>query len=319
MMRALHPIAAANNGAERSAFAHALLEGLRQTPKQIPCKYFYDARGSALFERICELPEYYQTRCEIAILHARAGEIAELIGTEVDLIEYGAGALVKARILLDAMDKPLAYTPIDISGDYLQGLADTLGADYPHLVLNPLAGDFTKPLTLPHSAGRRIGFFPGSTIGNFKPADAVLLLRRMAAQLRGGGLLIGVDLVKDPAILHAAYNDAAHITACFNKNLLARANRELGADFVLENFAHHACYNPPAQRMEMYLISRKRQAARIAGEILSFAEGEAIHTEDSQKYTVEDFRTLAAQAGFVPRAAWCDPEKRFCVHWLESP
>jgi dimethylhistidine N-methyltransferase len=299
------------------AFASALLEGLRQMPKQIPCKYFYDSEGSLLFERICDLPEYYQTRSEIEILRSNSAQIATLIGTDADLVEYGAGSLQKVRILLDAMENPRAYTPIDISGDYLQGVVESLAADYPGLDLKPLVGDFTRPLTLPRGAGRRIGFFPGSTIGNFKPRDAVLLLRRMAGQLQGGGLLIGVDLVKDPAILHAAYNDSAGVTAAFNKNLLTRANRELDAGFAPDGFDHHACYNPLDQRVEMYLVSRARQSVRIAGETVHFAEGEAIHTEDSHKYTVAGFRALAAEAGFLPRAVWRDPQGLFSVHWLD--
>lgn len=300
-----------------SAFADDLLDGLRQTPKQIPCKYFYDSEGSLLFERICELPEYYQTRTEVEILRAHSAQIAALIGADADLVEYGAGSLLKVRILLDAMDSPRAYTPIDISGDYLRSVVENLAADYPGIDLSPLAGDFTQSLTLPSGASRRIGFFPGSTIGNFKPQDAVLLLRRMAGQLQRGGLLIGVDLVKDPAILHAAYNDAAGVTAAFNKNLLTRANRELDAGFVPDGFVHHACYNPLEQRVEMYLISRARQSVRIAGETVHFCEGEAVHTEDSHKYTIAGFRALAVKAGFLPRAVWCDPQGLFSVHWLD--
>jgi dimethylhistidine N-methyltransferase len=315
--RIARAIAPEKSVAARSAFATALLEGLRQTPKQIPCKYFYDSEGSLLFERICELPEYYQTRTEIEILRAHSAEIAELIGADADLVEYGAGSLLKVRILLDAMENPRAYTPIDISGDYLQTVVESLAADYPGLDLNPLVGDFTQPLILPRGAGRGIGFFPGSTIGNFKPREAVLLLRRMAGQLQGGGLLIGVDLVKDPAILHAAYNDAAGVTAAFNKNLLIRANRELDAGFDPDGFVHHACYNPLDRRVEMYLVSRARQSVRIGGETVHFSEGEAVHTEDSHKYTIAGFRALAAEAGFLPRAVWCDPQGLFSVHWLD--
>jgi dimethylhistidine N-methyltransferase len=195
-----------------------------------------------------------------------------------------------------------------------------MAADYPALTLRPLVGDFTQALDIPALPGafRRVGFFPGSTIGNFRPDAAMALLRRMRGALAGGGLLIGVDLVKDPARLHAAYNDAAGVTALFNKNLLARANRELEAGFDLEGFAHYAPYNPAAHRIEMYLVSLKRQSATIAGRRFDFAAGEAVHTEDSHKYTIESFREMAARAGFRPRAVWTDPERLFALHWLES-
>ena len=195
-----------------------------------------------------------------------------------------------------------------------------LAADYPALTLRPLVGDFTLPLSIPALPGnpRRAGFFPGSTIGNFKPDAAMAMLRRMRATLNGGGLLVGVDLVKDPARLHAAYNDEAGVTALFNKNLLARANRELGADFDMDGFAHYAPYNPNAHRIEMYLLSLKRQRVTIAGEAFDFALGEAVHTEDSHKYTIESFREMAARAGFSPRAVWTDADRLFSLHWLES-
>lgn len=300
-------------------FAQSLLDGLRRTPKEMACKYFYDDAGSRLFDRICELPEYYQTRTETALLARHAEEIAALMGDGAEIVEFGAGSLRKVRILLEAA-RPSAYTPLDISGDYLKGVVQDLSADYPRLTLRPVAGDFTLPITLPALCGnpRRAGFFPGSTIGNFKPEAAMALLRRMRASLNGGGLLIGVDLVKDPARLHAAYNDAAGVTALFNKNLLARANRELEADFDMDGFAHYAPYNPLAHRIEMYLVSTRRQRVTIAGETFDFAPGEAVHTEDSHKYTIESFREMAARAGFRPRAVWTDPERLFAIHWLES-
>lgn len=300
-------------------FAQSLLDGLRRTPKEMACKYFYDDAGSRLFDRICELPEYYQTRTETALLLRHAEEIAALIGDGAEIVEFGAGSLRKVRILLEAA-RPSAYTPLDISGDYLKGVVQDLSADYPRLTLRPVVGDFTLPITLPALCGnpRRAGFFPGSTIGNFKPEAAMALLRRMRASLNGGGLLIGVDLVKDPARLHAAYNDAAGVTALFNKNLLARANRELEADFDMDGFAHYAPYNPLAHRIEMYLVSTRRQRVTIAGETFDFAPGEAVHTEDSHKYTIESFREMAARAGFRPRAVWTDPERLFAIHWLES-
>ena len=301
------------------SFAGALREGLSQSPKQIPCKYFYDSEGSALFEAICALPEYYQTRTEVALLRRHAGEIAGLIGDSAEIVEFGAGALRKIRILLDALPSAKAYLPIDISGQYLRDVVRLLAGDYPALTLNPVIADFTLPLQLPASLGaRRAGFFPGGTIGNFRPAAALALLRRMREQLNGGGLLIGVDLVKDPAILHAAYNDAAGVTGAFNKNLLARANRELGAGFDLDGFAHYAPYNPHDQRIEMYLVSLKRQSVMVDGEAIEFSAGEAVHTEDSHKYTIDGFREMAARAGFRPRAVWTDDQRVFSIHWLES-
>jgi len=305
-------------GEPQSPFARDLLSGLRESPKRAPCKYFYDNEGSRLFEEICRLPEYYQTRTELALLEKHAGEIASLMGRRVELIEFGAGALRKVRILLDALDAPYAYTPIDISGDYLEGVGRDLAAHYPDLTLRPIVADFTEVFAIPrHEFGaHRAGFFPGSTIGNFEPAEAMRLMRAMAAPLHGGGLLIGVDLVKDPAVLHAAYNDGAGVTAAFNKNILARANRELGADFDIDAFDHYACYNPKPARIEMYLVSRKAQAARVAGETFSFAQGEAIHTENSHKYTLESFAALAHCAGLAAKKVWYDPQNRFALFWL---
>lgn len=301
-------------------FARDLTAGLRQKPKRIACKYFYDARGSQLFDRICRLPEYYQTRTEMALLREHADEIAGLMGSHVELVEFGAGSLAKVRILLDALDSPKSYVPIDISGDYLLEVAVGLEEDYPDMALRPVIADFTRAIALPqpNGAARRVGFFPGSTIGNFTREAAVTFLRNAAGALKGGGLLIGTDLVKDPAILHAAYNDSAGVTAAFNKNLLLRANRELGANFALNHFAHYACYNPAQMKIEMYLISLTRQIVRIAGETFRFAEGEAVHTEDSHKYTVESFTGLAAEAGFTLLKSWTDPGRLFAIHWLET-
>ena len=307
------------NGFDGS-FARTLSEGLRRSPKEIACKYFYDAEGSALFDAICALPEYYQTRTEVALLRRHAAEIAALIGPEAEIVEFGAGSLRKVRILLEALKAPAAYTPVDISGAYLRIVAQRLAADYPRLRLRPLVGDFTLPLHVPQlpDAPRRAGFFPGGTIGNFRPDAAMALLRRMREMLDGGGLLVGVDLIKDPALLHAAYNDAAGVTAAFNKNLLARANRELDTEFDLDAFAHYAPYNPAAQRIEMYLVSLKRQTARLPDGVVEFSAGEAIHTEDSHKYSIESFREIAVRSGFAPRAVWTDENRLFAIHWLES-
>lgn len=305
---------------EDDGFAQCLLDGLARTPKDIPCKYFYDAEGSRLFEAICDLPEYYQTRTETALLAAHGEEIAARIGPGAEIVEFGAGALKKVRLLLDVLDSPCGYTPVDISGDYLMEVVHALAADYPNLTLRPLVGDFTAALAIPPLPDVRLraGFFPGSTIGNFTPSAALGLLTRMRLALRGGGLLIGVDLVKDPARLHAAYNDSAGITAAFNKNLLVRANREVGADFDLAAFAHYAPYNPVAQRIEMYLVSLQRQRVHLQGQVFDFAAGEAVHTEDSHKYTVQAFQALAVRAGFSPRAVWCDDEGLFSLHWLDG-
>ena len=316
--RTAQDILATESGA--GEFGRALLAGLKRQPKSLPCKFFYDEAGSILFDRICELPEYYPTRTELGLLERHAADFADLIGPDAELVEFGAGAGRKVRLLLDALERPRGYMPIDISGDYLQGVAAKLAEDYPNLRVRPVVADYTKPFALPAKAegARRVGFFPGSTIGNFPRADAVAFLRMAAEKLAGGGLLIGVDLVKDPARLHAAYNDSAGVTAAFNKNVLARANAELGADFDLDAFAHHAFYDPRAQRIEMHLVSLTRQRVHLLGQTVAFAEGETTHTEDSHKYTLDGFRALASEAGFAPRAAWTDAERLFSLHWLES-
>jgi dimethylhistidine N-methyltransferase len=297
-------------------FARDLLAGLRARPRAVSPKYFYDAEGSRLFDAICELPEYYPTRTELALLAQHAGEMAALIGPGAEIVEFGAGASRKVRLLLDALAAPRRYVPVDISGEHLEEAAQALRADHPALDVRPLVADFTQGLDLPPAAGRRVGFFPGSSIGNFDPAEAERLLRQMAGWLEGGGLLIGVDLVKDPARLHAAYNDAQGVTAAFNLNLLARANRDLGADFDLAGFAHYAHYNPDAQRIEMHLLSRRAQQVMLCGETFEFAEGEALHTENSYKHTVPGFHALAGRAGFQPGAVWVDAGRDFSLHWL---
>jgi len=223
--------------------------------------------------------------------------------------------------LLDALKSPGRYLPIDISGEHLAGATARLAADWPGLSVQPIVADYTRPFGLPpkaEGAGMRVGFFPGSTLGNFDPDEALSFLRMAARLLRGGGLLLGVDLVKSPALLHAAYNDAQGVTAAFNLNLLARANRELGAGFELDAWAHAAFYNPPERRIEMHLVSRRAQAVTLDGQRFDFEEGQTIHTENSHKFTVEGLRALAAQAGFRPAAVWTDPERLFSVHWLQA-
>lgn len=302
-------------------FGSALAAGLGARPKSLPSKFFYDFAGARLFEDICELPEYYPTRTETALLAARASDIAAALGPNVALIEFGAGASRKVRLLLDALDRPAAFVPIDISGEHLKEAAAVLAADYPALAVLPLAADYTQPFFLPPlpAGARRVGFFPGSTIGNFTTGEAQQFLRSTARLLKGGGLLVGVDLVKDPAVLHAAYNDAAGVTAAFNLNLLARANRELGTDFDLEGFRHYAFYNPLASRIEMHLVSATAQQVHYGVQRFDFAEGESIHTENSCKYTVAGFQALATSAGFRPAGVWCDPDSLFSLHWLEAP
>jgi dimethylhistidine N-methyltransferase len=302
--------------AAHAAFAADLHAALGQRPHRISPKWFYDAAGSALFERICELPEYYPTRTELGLLARHAGEMAECIGPDADLVEYGAGATRKVRLLLDALTRPARYLPIDISAEHLAQSAARLHADHPQLAVQAIGADFTQPFTLPAPVGRRVGFYPGGSIGNFAPEAALALLQGWARALAGGGLLIGVDLVKDPAELHAAYNDAQGVTAAFNRNLLVRARRELGADIDPEAFAHSAFYNPPQQRIEMHLVSRRAQRLWLDDVAYAFDEGESLHTEDSYKHTVEGFRRLARAAGFEPGAVWVDERRAFSVHWL---
>lgn len=301
-------------------FPDTLLEGLSSEPKRIACKYFYDDAGANLFQQICALPEYYLTRTELSLLRRHAPEFARLIGPDVEIVEFGAGSAEKIGILLGALDRPRAYVPVEISSESLTGLVARVRTDHPDIDVRPLLADFTAPLpsTLFSPCARRIGFFPGSTIGNFTRTEAREFLAGAARLLKGGGLLIGVDLVKDPAILHAAYNDAAGVTATFNRNLLVRANREAAANFDLARFAHYAPYNVEKRRIEMYLVSTTAQLVRVCGRPIAFAEGEAIHTESSHKYTIEDFRSLAVQAGFAPRAVWCDEDRLFSIHWLEA-
>ena len=309
-------------GEAAEAFARDLLAGLSSTPRSVSPKYFYDAPGSLLFDRICELPEYYPTRIELGLLSGHAREIAWQVGPRAEIVEFGAGSLRKVRLLLDAMDRPVRYLPIDISGEHLGAAAQVLRRDYPGLHVQPLVADYTRHMLLPapgEDAGQRVGFFPGSTIGNFTPAEALHFLQMAAQVLRGGALLLGADLVKDPAVLHAAYNDTQGVTAAFNLNLLVRANRELGCNFDLAQFAHSAFYNAPLQRIEMHLVSRRRQQVRVCGRCFEFAEGETLHTENSYKFTLDGLQALARQAGFIPGPVWTDPQKLFSLHWLNAP
>ena len=319
---ALAPAEAADaaDASATSEFGRDLLACLAERPHAIAPKYFYDVAGSRLFDRICDLPEYYLTRTEFAILRRDVGAMAALIGPGAEIIEFGAGSLLKARLLLDALASPRRFIAVDISGEHLVASMAALHPSYPSLDLVPLVADFTHPETLPlgPGGGRRVGFFPGSTIGNFTPAEACRFLGAASRLLQGGGLLIGVDLIKDPERLHAAYNDRAGVTAAFNRNLLLRANRELGCNFRVEAFQHYAFYQPERQRMEMHLINTRAQQIVLGGRSFYLAPGESIHTENSQKYTVEGFQDLATACGFRPRAVWCDGEGLFSIHWLEA-
>jgi L-histidine Nalpha-methyltransferase len=303
------------------SFRDAVLNGLGRTPKSIPCKFFYDERGSALFEAICRLPEYYPTRTEIAILEQNAVAIAAQIGPHTHLIEFGSGASTKARILLRALERPAAYVPVDISREHLRDAAVSLAEDFPSLSVVAVCADYTRPFALPPlpgPTGKRVGFFPGSTIGNFEPAAAVDFLANYAGILGPGGeMLIGVDLKKEPAILDAAYNDRAGVTAKFNLNLLERINRELDGDLDIDRFEHVAFYNETGGRIEIYIRSLANQEAWIAGKPILFAKGELIHTEYSYKYSVPEFHALAGRAGFRPVDTWTDPAALFSVYYFQ--
>jgi dimethylhistidine N-methyltransferase len=304
-------------------FRDSVLDGLAGTPKTLPCKFFYDEEGSRLFDRICELPEYYPTRTECALLATRAEEIAALAGPGVELVEFGSGAGLKVRLLLDALRDPAVYVPVDIARDHLMAAAGSLAHDFPGLRVAPICADYTNAFALPALPGirpeRTLGFFPGSTIGNFTPAEATDFLRR-AARLLGHGsmMIVGVDLPKDPAILHAAYDDKAGVTAAFNRNLLHRINRELGADFDVDAFGHEARWNAPASRVEMHLVSRTRQTVRVASRSFDFQPAESIHTESSHKYGIEVFAGLAGRAGYARLATWTDPAALFSIHILQA-
>lgn len=294
-------------------------DGLQQHQKMIPPKYFYDQRGSHLFDAICELPEYYPTRTEMSILEANAGEIAECIGPECLLVEPGSGSSYKVRTLLDAV-KPQAYIPMDISKTHLIQAASKISDDYPWLTVHASCIDFTEKLHLPDAlpeVNKKVAFFPGSSIGNFEPQDAVHFLDDVAKMVgQGGGLLIGVDLKKDKSILDAAYNDARNVTADFNLNLLTRVNAELNGGFNLDKFDHHAFYNDGLGRIEMHLVSSSEQRIMLDKTQIHFKSGESIHTENSYKYTVEEFQALAAQAGFGSDKVWIDPDELFSVHYF---
>jgi len=307
---------------ERLQFMQDMQTALSQKPKRISPKYFYDQAGSALFDLICELPEYYPTRTELSILQTHAVDIANHIGEHADIIEFGAGSLQKIRVLLNAAKKPLRYMPMDISGAHLQAACVTLQNEFQNLHIQALVADYTSEWQLPamlSGGGKRVAFFPGSTIGNFSPDQAQVFFEQCARHLRGGALLLGVDLIKSPSILHAAYNDAKGVTAAFNLNLLTRANHELGCDFDLTQFAHSAFYNAPLQRIEMHLLSLKSQTVHMNGVPYAFEQGETLHTEYSHKFTIAGVQQAAQWAGLQAGSFWTDPQQHFGLLWLNIP
>ncbi|MDX1381357.1 MAG: L-histidine N(alpha)-methyltransferase [Xanthomonadales bacterium] len=304
----------------RSDFRADVLEGLRSPEKSISPMYFYDAAGSALFDAITDLPEYYPTRTELAIMDAHLDEMADLAGPGVSVIEFGAGSGLKTRQLLAGLHDPIAYVPVEISREFLLESAESIAAEFPELQVLPVCADFTRPFQLPEPDPlplRNLVYFPGSTIGNFTRAEARNLLQVMHTEAaEGGALLIGVDLRKDRSTLERAYNDDAGVTAGFNLNLLERMNRELGAEFDPGSFEHRATWNPAAGRIEMRLVSRANQQVNVAGQAIDFAAGEAILTEYSHKYELDEFAGLAAGAGFAVAQVWTDPDRLFSVQFL---
>ncbi len=299
-------------------FRQDVIAGLSLPQKALPPKHFYDAAGSRLFERICRLPEYYPTRTELAITRAQLGAIARFAGSGGVLLEYGSGESLKTRLLLRAL-RPSVYMPVDISADALRTAVAKLSRAFPGLRIAPVAGDFSRPLDLPRFRGRdrRVVYFPGSTIGNLTPQEAQAFLRMTRGQVGPrGAMLVGVDLKKDANVLHAAYNDARGVTAAFNLNLLARINRELGGDFDLRRFAHYAFYNAPLSRVEMHLVSLRAQTVNVGDHRFAFERGETIHTENSYKYSIDEFHALAAESGFRGAKVWTDRRGLFSLHGL---
>ena len=305
---------------EPEDFLGEVLQGLKKTPKELPTKYLYDERGSALYERICTLEEYYLPRREIEIMEQNIDEMVHLLGNKVSLIEYGCGSCTKTRILLDHMPDLSAYVPIDISKEQLISVSRELSLDYPELEILPVCADFTSDFQLPfpeRNSERNIAYFPGSSIGNFGLESARKLLNRIADICEpGGAFLIGIDLAKDPEVLYNAYNDSEGVTAAFNLNLLTRINRELEGDFNLSFFEHHALYNTDKGRVEMHLTSLRDQTVHLNNTRISFAEGESIWTESSYKYDLNDFTRMANDACFTVERIWTDDRQWFSMLYL---
>jgi dimethylhistidine N-methyltransferase len=304
----------------RASFLEDVLAGLSRRPKALPPKYFYDERGSKLFDAICELPEYYPTRTELAMLRSAAGQIAARVGSGAAIIEYGSGSGRKTAVLIQAV-RPAAYVAIDIAEEQLRSAVSGLAGAFPKVLMIGVCADYTDAITpsvlAALGAAKRVVFFPGSTIGNFTVPEALAFLAKARAVAGpGGAMLVGVDLKKDSSVLHAAYNDSRGITAEFNLNLLCRINRELGADFDLKHFEHSAFYSLSEGRIEMHLVSTRKQSVTIGAHRFDFQARETIHTENSYKYSVEEFQSLAARAGFVAEHCWVDPERLFSIHYL---
>ncbi len=302
-----------------ASFLNDVLNGLSGSPKSLPSKYFYDATGSALFDKITQLEEYYPTRTELQIMRENIDAIGASLGEDLAIIEYGSGSSTKTRLILDHIPSGSTYVPIDISGVHLNQVADGLTADYPDLQVIPVHADYSTPVDLPEFDGRRVVYFPGSTIGNFRPADATRFLKRMHAIVGDdGGAIIGVDLKKDLEVLLNAYDDASGVTADFNLNLLARINRELAADFDLDGFAHRAIYDEDEGRIEMHLVSRKAQTVRVAERAFRFERDEYVHTENSYKYGIDQFSELARSADFWVEQVWTDARSWFALFLLHA-
>jgi L-histidine Nalpha-methyltransferase len=306
----------------QESFHDAMRKTLASDRKSIAPKFLYDEAGADLFGQITRLPEYYPTRTEVGILTRHAPEMAAAIGPHARLIEFGASSSAKVRILLAALDQPRAYVPIDVSADHLRAVAEEVARDFEGLEVVAVCADYTQPFALPAEVmmghGRKVGFFPGSSIGNLEPHEAELFLSQWGRQLGSeGAMLVGVDLRKDGSVLQRAYDDAAGVTAKFTMNLLARANRELGTDFDLDAWRHDAAWQDAESRIAIHLKSLEDQIVHLDGEAYRIAEGERIHTEYSYKYTVEGFADLARKAGFAPRAVWTDDARMFSVHYLE--
>ncbi len=308
-----------NLSMENQCFLDEVIMGLSQIPKTLPCKYFYDEYGSHLFEKICQLKEYYITRTELLLLEQIKKELAGLIGKNATIIEPGAGAGIKIRTLLKTLESPKTYVPLDISKDFLFYSAQVIQREFPQIDIDPIQGDFTQPVKWldQQKNNNRVVFFPGSTIGNFEPEEAVCFLSNMHRLIGNeGALIIGVDLIKKTSILESAYNDSQGITAAFNKNLLTRINQQLNADFDLNQFSHKAIFNPQYQRIEMHLISQQTQMVKINGLPFSFTAGESIHTENSHKYSIESFLNMASKAQLKCVKSWQDDQQMISVHYL---
>jgi dimethylhistidine N-methyltransferase len=306
---------------QREAFRADVLAGLAQPQKTIPPRWLYDQRGSELFEDITRLDEYYLTRTETAILRRHAGEMADLLGEGVALLEYGAGAAIKSEILLDALHAPRTYAPIDIAADFLAETVERIQDRFPELPTRAIIADFTADFDLPADLAKhpRAAFFPGSTLGNLSASEAAALLRRMRRHVgERGKAIIGIDLRKDVETLIAAYDDRLGVTAAFNLNLLSRINRELEGGFVIDAFAHEARWNERESAIEMHLVSGKAQAVSVAGRSFAFAQGETIHTESCRKFDVGGFAEAASRSGWRVARVWSDPARRFAEFGLDA-